>query len=141
MFQFRFHYVMSVLLNSLSSCIFMSQFLLNHVLSKIILELMNVMCSELQKSTIRPVQAPQSYSPATAYLASGPPSAMYMGVSPYGSSLFNGSSKPPYDSPYSGGSAYHCNYANRISTGNPYRPLHMPGPTPYPGGSMMENGK
>ncbi|XP_021899756.1 ranBP2-type zinc finger protein At1g67325 [Carica papaya] len=64
---------------------------------------------------------------------------MYLGVPPYGSSLFNGSSIPPYDVPFSGGSAYHYNYGTRLSAGSPYRPLHLSGPPPYSGGSMMGN--
>jgi membrane protease subunit (stomatin/prohibitin family) len=65
---------------------------------------------------------------------------MYLSVPPpYGSSIFNGSSVPPYEVPFSGGSAYHFNYGNRHSGGGPYRPL-MPGPPPYSGGSMMANG-
>lgn len=65
---------------------------------------------------------------------------MYLGMPPYGSSLFNGSSIPPYDVPFSGGSAYHYNYGSRLSTGSPYRPLHFSGPAPYSSGSMMGNG-
>lgn len=65
---------------------------------------------------------------------------MYLSVPPYGSSLFNGSSIPPYDVPFSGGSAYHYNYGSRLSTGSPYRPLHLPGPAPYTSGSMIGNG-
>ncbi|KAF9688966.1 hypothetical protein SADUNF_Sadunf01G0042900 [Salix dunnii] len=91
------------------------------------------------KSAAKPLQAPQGYSSAP-YLGSGAPSSMYMGVPPYGSSLFNGSSIPPYDVPFTGGSAYHYNYDNRLSGGSPYRPFHISGPPPYSGGSMMGNG-
>ncbi|KAF2286485.1 hypothetical protein GH714_017293 [Hevea brasiliensis] len=42
--------------------------------------------------------------------------------------------------PYVGGSAYHYNYSSRLSAGSPYRPLHMSGPPPFSGGSMMGNG-
>ncbi|KAG6781423.1 hypothetical protein POTOM_014326 [Populus tomentosa] len=91
------------------------------------------------KSAAKPLQAPQGYSSAP-YLGSGAPSSMYMGVPPYGPSLFNGSSIPPYDVPFTGGSAYHYNYGSRLSGGSPYRPLHMSGPPPYSGGSMMGNG-
>ncbi|KAK4488754.1 hypothetical protein RD792_004538, partial [Penstemon davidsonii] len=84
----------------------------------------------------KPMQVPQSYSSAAPYLGSGAPSPMYMGAPPYGSSLFNGASLPPY----SGGSAYHYNYGSRLSGGNPYRPLHLSGPPPYSSGSMMGNG-
>lgn len=65
---------------------------------------------------------------------------MYLSVPPYGSSLFNGAPIPPYDGPFSGGSAYHYNYGSRLSAGSPYRPLHLSGPPPYSGGSMMGTG-
>jgi len=65
---------------------------------------------------------------------------MYLGVPPYGSSIFSGSSMPPFDVPYSGGSAYHYNYGSRLSTGSPYRPLHLSAPAPYSSGSMIGNG-
>ncbi|KAF9686190.1 hypothetical protein SADUNF_Sadunf03G0132800 [Salix dunnii] len=91
------------------------------------------------KSAAKPLQAPQGYSSAP-YMGSGAPSSMYMGMPPYGSSLFNGSGIPPYDVPFTGGSAYHYNYGSRLSGGSPYRPLHMSGPPPYSGGSMMGNG-
>ncbi|XP_059656659.1 ranBP2-type zinc finger protein At1g67325 [Cornus florida] len=93
------------------------------------------------KSAAKPVQAPQGYSSSVPYVGSGgPPSSMYMGVPPYGSSLFNGSAMPPYDVPFSGGSAYHYNYGSRLSGGSPYRSLHLSGPPPYSSGSMMGNG-
>lgn len=92
-----------------------------------------------QKSAAKPVQAPQGYSSAP-YVGSGAPSSMYLGVPPYGSSLFNGAPIPPYDGPFSGGSAYHYNYGSRLSAGSPYRPLHLSGPPPYSSGSMMGNG-
>lgn len=93
-----------------------------------------------QKSAAKPLQAPQNYSSSAPYVGSGAPSSMYLGMPAYGSSLFNGSSIPPYDVPFSGGSAYHYNYGSRLSAGSPYRPLHMSGPAPYSGGSMMGNG-
>lgn len=93
-----------------------------------------------QKSAAKPFQAPQPYSSAPPYVGSAAPASMYLGVPPYGSSLFNGSSIPPYDVPFSGGSAYHYNYGSRLSTGSPYRPLHLPAPTPYSSGSMIGNG-
>ncbi|KAJ0038248.1 hypothetical protein Pint_23737 [Pistacia integerrima] len=92
------------------------------------------------KSAAKPMQVPQNYSSSAPYVGSGAPSSMYLGMPPYGSSLFNGSSIPPYDVPFSGGSAYHYNYGSRLSAGSPYRPLHMSGPAPYSGGSMMGNG-
>lgn len=91
----------------------------------------------LQKSAPKPMQAPQGYSP----YGTGAPSSMYMGgVQPYGSSLFNGTSMPPYEAPYPGSSAYHYNYGTRISGGSPYRPMHLSAPAPYSTGSMMGNG-
>ncbi|KAH1098098.1 hypothetical protein J1N35_015019 [Gossypium stocksii] len=93
------------------------------------------------KSAGKPLQAPQSYSSSAPYVGSGAPSSMYLGVPPYGSSLFNGSSIPPYEAPFSGGSAYHYNYGSRLSGGSPFRPLHMPsGPPPYSSGPMIGNG-
>ncbi|CAL1413554.1 unnamed protein product [Linum trigynum] len=92
------------------------------------------------KSAPKPLQPPQHYSAAPPYVGSGAPSSMYMGVPPYGSSMFNGSSLPPYEAPYSGGSAYPYNYGSRMSAGSPYRPLHISTPPPYSGGSMMGNG-
>lgn len=94
----------------------------------------------IQKSAAKPLQAPQGYSSSAPYLGSNTPSSIYLGVPPYGSSLFNGSSVPPYDVPFSGGSAYHYNYGSRLSAGSPYRPLHLSGPTPYTGGPVMGNG-
>ncbi|KAK6930813.1 Zinc finger, RanBP2-type, partial [Dillenia turbinata] len=92
------------------------------------------------KNAAKPVQPLQSYPASAPYVGPGAPSSMYLGVPPYGSSLFNGTSIPPYD-PFSGGSAYHYHYGNRFSGGSPYRPpLHLPGPAPYSAGSMMGNG-
>ncbi|TYH25265.1 hypothetical protein ES288_A03G155100v1 [Gossypium darwinii] len=94
-----------------------------------------------QKSAGKPLQVPQSYSSSAPYVGSGAPSSMYLSVPPYGSSLFNGSSIPPYEAPFSGGSAYHYNYGSRLSGGSPFRPLHMPsGPPPYSSGPMIGNG-
>lgn len=86
------------------------------------------------------MQAPQGYLSAAPYVGSGAQSSMYMGVPPYGSSVLNGTSMPPYDVPFSGGSAYHYNYGSRFSGGSPYRPLHLSGPPPYTGGPIMRNG-
>ncbi|EYU33444.1 hypothetical protein ABFS82_11G072100 [Erythranthe guttata] len=91
------------------------------------------------KSAHRPMQALQGYPSAAPYVGSGTPS-MYMGVSPYASSLFNRNSMPPYDMPFSGGSSYHYNYGGRLSGGSPYQPLHLSAPPPYANGSMMGNG-
>ncbi|KAE8730130.1 RanBP2-type zinc finger protein [Hibiscus syriacus] len=92
------------------------------------------------KSAGKPLQVPQSYSSSAPYVGSGP-SSVYLGVPPYGSSLFNGSPVPPYEAPFSGGSAYHYNYGSHLSAGSPYRPLHVPaGPPPYSSGPMIGNG-
>ncbi|CAA3029992.1 ranBP2-type zinc finger At1g67325 [Olea europaea subsp. europaea] len=85
------------------------------------------------KSAAKTVQAPQSFLSSAPYVGSGALSSMYMGMSPYGSSLFNGI-------PFTGGSAYHYNYGSRFAGGSPYRPLHLSGPAPYSSGPMMANG-
>ncbi|CAA7058454.1 unnamed protein product [Microthlaspi erraticum] len=90
------------------------------------------------KSAPKPMQQ-RSFSSPGPYIGSGGP-PLYMGGSPYGSSHFNGSSMPPYDVPFSGGSPYHFNYNSRIPAGAHFRPLHMSGPPPYHGGSMMRSG-
>ena len=91
-----------------------------------------------QKSSVKPVPPPQLYSSAAPY--GGPGAPPYMGMPPYGSSVFNGSGIPPYEAPFSGGSAYPYNYGRGLPGGSPYRPLPMSGPPPYSGGSMMGNG-
>lgn len=111
---------------------------------------MNFLCNNLsttyilllQKSAAKPMQTPQGYSSSapSPYAGSGAASSMYMGVPPYSSSMFNGTSIPPYDVPFSGGSAYHYNYGTRMSGGSPYRPMHLSAPAPYSGGSMMGHG-
>ncbi|KAF5945734.1 hypothetical protein HYC85_015962 [Camellia sinensis] len=73
----------------------------------------------LNKSAAKPIQPMHVYSSSAPYIGSGAPSSMYMGVPPYGSSLFNGSSMSPYDVPFSGGSAYPYNYGSRLSGGSP----------------------
>ncbi|KAL4346711.1 hypothetical protein GQ457_17G000770 [Hibiscus cannabinus] len=90
------------------------------------------------KSAAKPLQHPPNYSSPAPYVGPGAPSSMYLGVPPYGSSLFNGSSIPPYDVPFSGGSAYP--YGSRLPGGSPFQPLHMSGPPPYSSGSMIGNG-
>ncbi|CAJ2668088.1 unnamed protein product [Trifolium pratense] len=93
------------------------------------------------KPAVKPLQAPQAYSAAAPYLGANPPPSIYLGVPPYGPSLFNGSPvPPPYEVPFSGGSAYHYNYGGRLSAGSPYRPLHLSAPAPYTSGSMVGNG-
>lgn len=100
------------------------------------------LCICSQKSAPRPMQPHQSFSSPGRYLGSGAPSPVLMGGSPYGSSLFNGSSMSPYDVPFSGGSPYHFNYNSRFPPAGPhYRPFHMSGPpSPYHGRSMMGSG-
>lgn len=90
------------------------------------------------KSSVKPVPPPQPYSSAAPY--GGPGAPPYMGMPPYGSSVFNGSGIAPYEAPFSGGSAYPYNYGRGLPGGSPYRPLPMSGPPPYSGGSMMGNG-
>ncbi|KAG6396425.1 hypothetical protein SASPL_142575 [Salvia splendens] len=92
------------------------------------------------KPAAKPVHATQGYLSAPPYVGSGAPSSMYMRVSPYGSPVFNGTSAPPYDVPFSGGSTYHYNYGSRFSGGSPYRPLHISAPPPYSSGSVMRSG-
>ncbi|KAL6955872.1 hypothetical protein U1Q18_048175 [Sarracenia purpurea var. burkii] len=92
------------------------------------------------KSSGKPMQLPHGYSSSAPYVGSGAPSPIYMGVSPYASSFYNGSSLPPYEVPFSGGSAYPYNYGSRLSGGSPYRPLHLSGPAHYSSGSMMATG-
>ncbi|PIA43998.1 hypothetical protein AQUCO_01800217v1 [Aquilegia coerulea] len=86
------------------------------------------------KSVAKSPHAPHGYSSSTAYVGSGVPSSMYLSVPPYGSSLFNGTSLPPYNLSFSGGSGYQYDYGNRLSAGSPYGPLHMSAPSPYSGG-------
>ncbi|KAL3655987.1 hypothetical protein CASFOL_000383 [Castilleja foliolosa] len=93
------------------------------------------------KFAVKPMQAHHGYSSLSPYSRPGAPSSMYMGVPPYGSSMVNGTSMPPYDVPFSGGSAYHhYNYGDRLSGGSPFRSLHLSGGPPYANGSMMGNG-
>ncbi|KAG8383300.1 hypothetical protein BUALT_Bualt05G0170300 [Buddleja alternifolia] len=92
------------------------------------------------KPAAKLVHAPQGYSSGAPYLGSGAPSSMYMGVPPYGASLFSGPSVPPYEVPFSGGSPYHYNYGSRPSGVSPYRPFNISAPPPYSGGTVMRNG-
>ncbi|KAI3818086.1 hypothetical protein L1987_11889 [Smallanthus sonchifolius] len=85
------------------------------------------------KSAPRQMPTPQGYS-SSAYTGSTAPASMYVGVPPYGASLFNGTSMPPYDAPLSGGSTYPYIYNNRLAGGSPYRPLQLSGTLPYSGG-------
>ncbi|KAK1419959.1 hypothetical protein QVD17_29419 [Tagetes erecta] len=82
------------------------------------------------KPAPKPMQTPQGYASAASY---GSPSSMYIGLPPYGSSLLNGSSVPPYDV----GSAYPFNYGARVSGGSPYRPLQISTAPPYSAGSLI----
>ncbi|KAL6543556.1 hypothetical protein OROGR_010053 [Orobanche gracilis] len=86
------------------------------------------------------VHAPQAYLSSAPRLGFGAPSSMYTSVPSYGSSMFNRTSMPPYDGPFSGGSAYHYNYGVRFSGDSPYRPLHVSGPPSYSDGSIVRNG-
>ncbi|MDV3180601.1 MAG: hypothetical protein Q8829_02900, partial [Candidatus Phytoplasma australasiaticum] len=71
------------------------------------------------------MQTPQGYSSSAPYVGAGAPSN-YMGVPPYGSSLFNQTGVHSYNAPFSGSSSYHYNYDNRMSGGSPFRQLHLP---------------
>ncbi|XP_030449508.1 ranBP2-type zinc finger protein At1g67325-like [Syzygium oleosum] len=92
------------------------------------------------KFAMKPMQAPQGFSSASPYMGPGSPSSMFMGVPPYGSSIFHAPSISPYEVPFPGGSAYPYNYGSRLSPGSPYRSLHLSGPAPYSSGPMMGNG-
>lgn len=94
----------------------------------------------MQKFAMKPMQAPQGFSSASPYMGAGSPSSMFMGVPPYGSSIFHAPSISPYEVPFPGGSAYPYNYGSRLSPGSPYRSLHLSGPAPYSSGPMMGNG-
>ncbi|OAY67840.1 RanBP2-type zinc finger protein [Ananas comosus] len=87
-------------------------------------------------------QTPPPYTSSAAYIGSGTPSSMYLGASPYSSTLYNGPAMPRYDLPFSGGSAYPYSYGSRFQVGSPgpYGPIHLSGPPPYSGGSMMGAG-
>ncbi|KAF9616623.1 hypothetical protein IFM89_030792 [Coptis chinensis] len=86
------------------------------------------------KSIAKSPHAPHGYSSSAAYMGSAVPSSMYLTPPPYGSSLFNGASLPPYNLSFSGGSGYQYDYGNRLSAGSPYGPLHLSAPSPYSGG-------
>ncbi|XP_020082915.1 ranBP2-type zinc finger protein At1g67325-like isoform X3 [Ananas comosus] len=94
------------------------------------------------KPAPKPLQAPPPYTFSPGYMGSASPSSMYLGAPPYGTSLYSRPAIPPYDlpPPYGGGSAYPYEYGRRLSVGSPYGPMHIPGPPPYSGGSMMGTG-
>ncbi|KAI7991190.1 Protein argonaute 4A [Camellia lanceoleosa] len=75
------------------------------------------------------------YLSSAPYVGFGAPSSMYMGVPPYGSSLFNGSSMSPYDDPFSGVlilttmAGKNLQYSGDlpcINVGKPKRPTYFP---------------
>ena len=74
------------------------------------------------------------------YLTGAPPP---YGSPPYGSSLYNGHAMPRYGIPQlPPGSGYQYGYGARLPMGSPYGPpVHMTGPPPYSGGSMIGAGK
>ncbi|XP_076959311.1 ranBP2-type zinc finger protein At1g67325-like [Bidens hawaiensis] len=86
------------------------------------------------KSAPRQMMTPQGYTSSSAYTGAAAPASMYVGVPPYGASLLNATSMPPYEAPLSGGSTYPYIYNNRLAAGNPYRPLQISGTPPYSGG-------
>jgi hypothetical protein len=66
------------------------------------------------------------------------------GAPPYGSPIFNGPAMHRYGIPhpqFPGGSAYSYGYGGLMTMGNPYGPMHMTGPLPYTGGSMIGAGE
>ncbi|CAM8950345.1 unnamed protein product [Rhodiola kirilowii] len=92
------------------------------------------------KSASKSMQGPHGHLTSSPFPGSAVPPSMYLGMPPYGPSLFNGAPMPPYDVPFSGSSGYHYNYGSRLATGSPYRPLPLSAPSPFSGGSMMGNG-
>lgn len=88
---------------------------------------------------MKPLQAHPGYTSA-AYLGSGSPSSVYLGASPYGSSLFNGTSVPSNYLPFAGGAGYPYDYGSRLPVGSPYGAVHLSGPSPYSSGSMLGAG-
>lgn len=95
----------------------------------------------LQKYAAKPMQTLRGYSSSAPYVGPGAPSSMYMGVQPYGSSVFNGGSVPPYNVPVAGNSGFQYNYNTRLPGGSPYHsPLRLSGPAPYSNGSVMGSG-
>ncbi|RWR84218.1 ranBP2-type zinc finger-like protein [Cinnamomum micranthum f. kanehirae] len=91
------------------------------------------------KPPVKPLQVPPGYASA-AYLGSGSPSSVYLGASPYGSSLFNGTSVPSNYLPFAGGAGYPYDYGSRLPVGSPYGAVHLSGPSPYSSGSMLGAG-
>ncbi|KAJ0965549.1 hypothetical protein J5N97_026687 [Dioscorea zingiberensis] len=91
------------------------------------------------KSALKPLQAHLPYTSSGGYMGSVPPTSMYLGGPPYGSSLFSSSPLPPYDIPYSSGSAYPYDYSSRLSVSSPYGSMHMSGP-PFSSGAMLGAG-
>lgn len=92
------------------------------------------------KSAPKAPYAPPSYtSSAGGYMGAAAPSSLYLGAPPYASSLLNGPALSPYNMRFTGSSAYQFDYGSR-SVGSPYGHLHMSGPSPYSGGSMMGAG-
>ncbi|KAK4399602.1 RanBP2-type zinc finger protein [Sesamum angolense] len=89
------------------------------------------------KSAPKPVQAPQGYLSAAPYVGSGAPSSMYMGVPPYGSSVLNGTSMPPYDVPFSGGMYGVPPMMDQYGLGFPMSPAMGPGPGFFPEGKSQ----
>lgn len=69
---------------------------------------------------------------------SGSPS-IYLGGSPYVSSFLNRSNLLSYEFPFSEGYGF-GQYGGRVPVGSPYGPMHLSGPPPYSGQSMMGAG-
>ncbi|KAL8156915.1 ranBP2-type zinc finger protein At1g67325-like [Apium graveolens] len=93
------------------------------------------------KYAAKPMQTPRGYSSSAPYVGPAAPSSMYMGVQPYGSSVFNGGSVPPFNVPGAGNSGFNYNYNTRLPGGSPYQsPLRLSGPPPYSNGAVIGNG-
>jgi hypothetical protein len=94
----------------------------------------------------KPMQTPPHYTASRGYMGPGTPPSMYFegGAPPYGSPIFNGPSIHRYGIPhpqFPGGSAYSYGYGGCMTMGSPYGPMHMTGPLPYTGGSLMGAGE
>jgi hypothetical protein len=90
------------------------------------------------------MQTPPHYTAPGGYMGPGTPPSMYLGggAPPYGSPIFNGPAMHRYGIPqFPGGSAYPYGYGGRMPMGSPYGLMHMTGPPPYSGGSMMGAGE
>ncbi|KQJ98981.1 ranBP2-type zinc finger protein At1g67325 isoform X2 [Brachypodium distachyon] len=90
------------------------------------------------------MQTPPHYSVQGRFMGPGTPPSMYLTGAPpqYASSPYNGHAMPRYGMPpFPAGSGYPYGYGGRVPMGSPYGPpMHMTGPPPYSGGSMIGSG-